>query len=77
MYAIDFTIGRAYSRSLLGANIAPNLVPWVLKKKTWETVENDIFLESESKHCFKNYFLQEKKQLIFQNIRLNMFQYVS
>ena len=32
VYAIDFNIGRAYSRSLLGANIAPNLVPCVLKK---------------------------------------------
>ena len=32
---------RAYSRPLLGATIAPNLVPWVLKKIF--SLEIDIF----------------------------------
>ena len=50
MRPIDFNIGRVYSRSLLGANIAPSLVSRVLKKiYSLEMVENDICLESESK----------------------------
>ena len=41
---------RAYSRPLLGATIAPNLVPWVLEKIfSLEMVKNDICLGDESK----------------------------
>ena len=41
---------RAYSRPLLGATIAPNLVPWVLKKIfSFEMVKNDIHLDGASK----------------------------
>ena len=41
---------RAYSRHLLGATIAPNLVPWVLKKiLSLEMGKNDIYLGGASK----------------------------
>ena len=39
-----------YSGSLFGETIAPNLVPWVFKKKIWsEIVKDDICLEGEYK----------------------------
>ena len=41
---------RAYSRPLLGATIAPNLVPWVLRKIfSLEMGKNDIYLGGASK----------------------------
>ena len=41
---------RAYSGPLLGTTIAPNLVPWVLKKIfSLEMVKNDICLEAANK----------------------------
>ena len=49
---------RAYSRHLLGATIALNLVPWVLKKKKLlEMVKNDICLGCASK---QNAFFPKK-----------------
>ena len=42
---INILPGRAYSRPLLGAIIAPNLVSWVLKKIfSLEMGKNDIYL---------------------------------
>ena len=39
----------AFSRTLLGATIACNLVAWVLKKISLEMVKNDISLGGASK----------------------------
>ena len=42
------TLGRAYSKPLLGATMAPNLVPWVFQKIfSLEMVKNDICLEAK------------------------------
>ena len=42
-----------HSRPLLGATIAPSIVPWVLKKKiSLEMVKNDICLGGTSKAPF-------------------------
>ena len=42
--------GRAYSRTLLGATFAPNLVPWVLEKIfSLEKVKNNFCFGNASK----------------------------
>ena len=43
-------IFRGYSKTLLGAIIAPNLMPWVLEKLfLLEIGENNIYLRGPSK----------------------------
>ena len=49
-YKYVYTYSRAYSRRLLGATIAPNLLPWVLKQIfLLEMVKNGICFGSVSK----------------------------
>ena len=51
-YVVEFLFNkiRAYSRPLLGAIIAPNLVPWFLEKIfLLEVIKNDICFGGASK----------------------------
>ena len=65
MESLLIYIYRAYSGPLLGATIAPNIVPWVLKKIfSLKMVENDICLRGTSK-CpfFRKYALENASML--------------
>ena len=66
---------RAYSKLLLGATIAPNLVSWVLRKIfSLEMVKNDICLGGASKQnvLFSENMSQKKSTIKHQNKMQNL-----